>query len=83
MILVYVDLAPKQLALVKNNLAYTLPVLKKEYEIFFEVFPTKWNAKWGSILHLTTSDNIDEVSMTFRSENFPKKFNKFDLDKLL
>ena len=40
---------------------YTLPVLKKQYDIFFEVYPTPFlKGHWGSILHFTISGNSDK-----------------------
>jgi hypothetical protein len=55
-----VSLYPSQYSMKRNNLVRTLPMLSKEYAISFQVYPTAYlKGKWGSVIHLSISDNID------------------------
>ena len=54
------NLFPKQTLLKKNKQVRVLPVLRKQYELSFQVYPTSFlSGKWVSVLHLTTSGNND------------------------
>ena len=53
---------PEQLALTKNNLLATIPVLPKEWKVDFMFMPTHMTGSLASILHLTDKEGVNTRS---------------------
>ena len=49
-----------QSMIIKNRLVTTIPEIGMIYELSFEVFPTSYISGWGSVLHMSSSENNDK-----------------------
>ena len=47
----------KKVDVIKNKLVKTIPVLNKNFEISFDVYPTNYAGGWKSVLHMTQGGN--------------------------